>query len=174
MCHRSTGPHARHRLTCESVSDILDSAGSRALSPESDGLCIAVKMDAGSFPMPFTRQYCSVQILTVGKRSYGIPSPGGRRNLISHLHNECRTLSVHRVSHTLEVRLDVPLAVDSWGSINTVKTCNSPLLKARLSRKGCQLQFVRPTGFVLGVQVIERLRNLHRIHHYLWPLLGHR
>src|SRR3989442_15573538 len=48
------------------------------------------------------------------------------------------------------------------------------LLKTRLGCKGRQLEVVRPTGFVLGVEVIERLRDLHRIHHHLWPLLGYR
>ena len=52
--------------------------------------------------------------------------------------------------------------------------CNAAVapLKARLSRKGRQLQFVRPTGFVLCMEVIERFSDLHRIHHHLWPLLG--
>jgi len=47
-------------------------------------------------------------------------------------------------------------------------------LKARLGRKGRQLELVRPTGFVLRVEVIERLRDLHGIHHHLRVLLGAR
>src|SRR5262245_34373188 len=54
------------------------------------------------------------------------------------------------------------------------RPCNaavSPLI-ARLRRKGCQLEFVCPTGFVLGVEVIECLCDLHGIHHHLRVLLG--
>ena len=46
--------------------------------------------------------------------------------------------------------------------------------EARLGRKGRQLQLVRPTGFVLGVQIVERLRDLHGVHDDLRVLLGAR
>ena len=56
------------------------------------------------------------------------------------------------------------------------RPCNAAVtpLKARRGRKGRQLEFVRPTGLVLGVEVIERLRDFHRIHHHLRVLLGAR
>jgi hypothetical protein len=47
-------------------------------------------------------------------------------------------------------------------------------LHARLGRKWRQLELVRPAGFVLGVEVIERLRDLHGIHHRVRLLLGSR
>src|SRR5262249_17178344 len=47
-------------------------------------------------------------------------------------------------------------------------------LKARLGRKGRQLELVRPTGSVRGVEVIERLRDLDGIDHQLRVLLGAR
>src|SRR5215510_10700622 len=47
-------------------------------------------------------------------------------------------------------------------------------LKARLRRKGRQLELVRPTGFVLGVEVIERFSDFHGIHYHVRLLLGSR
>src|SRR5919197_2258398 len=47
-------------------------------------------------------------------------------------------------------------------------------LKARLGRKGRQLELVRSTGSVLSVEVIESLRDLDGIDHQLRVLLGAR
>ena len=46
------------------------------------------------------------------------------------------------------------------------------LLKARLTRIWSQLELVRPTRFVLSVEIIVRLSDLQRIHHYFRSLLG--
>ena len=47
-------------------------------------------------------------------------------------------------------------------------------LKARLGREWSQLELVRPTRFVLSVEIIVRLSDLQRIHHYFRSLLGQR
>src|SRR5438552_3577642 len=74
----------------------------------------------------------------------------------------------------LSLRLSTRDAGSTLSSEYAVHNLLWRALKARLGRKGRQLELVRPTGFILGVEVIERLRNLHGIHHYLRVLLGAR
>src|SRR5206468_6093599 len=63
---------------------------------------------------------------------------------------------------------------NSTWSIVVLSAVESALSKARLRRIRCQLQLVRPAGFVLGVQVIKRFGDLHGIHHGLGILAGPR
>src|SRR5262245_41504738 len=59
-----------------------------------------------------------------------------------------------------------------WASLG--RTRRDPWSYARLGGERSQLQLVRPAGLVLRVQIVERVRDLHGVHHDFGMLLGPR
>src|SRR5262249_37658619 len=78
---------------------------------------------------------------------------------------ECSTLAACRYSEGLELGKNRCNSSADW---------RTAALVARLRGKRRQLKFVRPTGLVLCVQIVECLRNFHGIHYDLWSLPGAR